>query len=136
MKSRTVTLSLGSCEVIAPNRFTQMASGPPPASLRLKKPEGEEQTPEELAWVIRVQKAQLTRCVSVINAADGCRWRLVDKPPQECGLEELSLDAVPDGDLELLLAAIEAMREEAAAAAATFRAGVSPQGTAATGHPG
>lgn|SRR5262245_19632351 len=123
-RTKAVTLSDGTiCHVIAPNRLVRMAAGQPPQSfLRASRASTEgqpaEYTDADLAWLMKYERTLLVRCVFRI---EGKATRLVDKPFAEAQAGELSVEALNDADLQLLLDAINGLDKEVGSVAASFR---------------
>ncbi len=140
---KDLTLPDGStCHVLAPNRFTRMAAGPPPKSLirvpRGPNPPAEDRdfSPTELEWLVKSQKAQLLHCVSALRKPDGSVCRLTDKHFADAGPGELSIEALDDETLDLLTKTITELDKEVTAAAASFPQNGVAQGTADARCPG
>lgn len=148
MNQKAITLPSGAtCTVTAPNRFVRMAAGQPPATLiahqkkrareaaaaqqagRALPPDDREMEPHELDWILRQQRTQLVRCISPLTVPDSGTVRLVDKPVNDCGPAERSIEALPDADLDAITTALNELEGTVSAASATFPANPSTPGS-------
>lgn len=98
-----------------------MEVGDPPASLqrRARTKDKSPLTDAELAYHLRSTRAVLLRCTGLIRWKDRSA-RIVDKPFDECGANEMTVEDLSDEDARAILDAVGSIRQETAEAVQAF----------------